>query len=224
MTITRHKHVLTGVVLTLAASSFVATSRSGAHAEEKPVHASFEALPAPGSYALDPPHTFVYFAAQHKVVGMVRGRFDKVSGSIVVVKDPAACTVDVSIETESVDTQNSIRDADLRGADFFDAKKFPTIEYHGKGIRKSGDHWLIDGTVSIHGIKKVMPLEFTFKGSAPAQPGKASRAAFHATGSAQRADFGMKRELLDEIGKASANPDVWIDIDTEALAAGPQKP
>src|SRR3954447_4328837 len=33
------------------------------------------ALPAPGTYGLDPPHTFVYFAARHLVVGMVRGRF-----------------------------------------------------------------------------------------------------------------------------------------------------
>jgi len=34
----------------------------------------------------------------------------------------------------------------------------------------------------------------------------------------KRADFGMTRELLDEIGALSESPDVWIEIDAELLA------
>ena len=175
------------------------------------------ALPAPGTYAFDPPHTFVYFAAQHHVIGMVRGRFDKISGIVIVAEDAAACAVDVSIDAASVDTQKQMGDADLRGAEFFDSQKFPTIRYHGKGIRRSGDGWLIDGSLTIRGVETAVPLAFVFKGTAPFRPGERTRAAFHATASAKRADFGMVRELLDEIGKASTNPDVWIDIDSEVL-------
>jgi len=88
-----------------------------------------EVLPPPGTYTLDAAHTFVYFAARHQLVGMVRGRFNTMSGTIIVAKDPAACAVDVSIETASVDTQNEMRDDDLRGADFFDSKTYPAIRY-----------------------------------------------------------------------------------------------
>lgn len=154
------------------------------------------ALPPPGTYALDAAHNFVYFAAQHQLVGMVRGRFNKMSGTIIVEKDPAACAVDVSIEAPSVDTQerNAGRRSSRRG--FFDSKTFPAIRYRGKGIRRSGDRWLIVGSLTIRGVEKAVPLEFVFKGTAPSQPGKPSRVAFHASASAKRADFGMTRELL----------------------------
>jgi polyisoprenoid-binding protein YceI len=60
-----------------------------------------DALPAPGTYELDPPHTFVVWSAKHKIVGAVRGRFDKIVGTLVVAQDPAACTVDATIEAPS---------------------------------------------------------------------------------------------------------------------------
>jgi hypothetical protein len=43
-----------------------------------------QALPPPGAYEIDPPHTFAYFDARHDVVGLVRGRFDKIAGTITV--------------------------------------------------------------------------------------------------------------------------------------------
>jgi polyisoprenoid-binding protein YceI len=181
------------------------------------------ALPAPGTYALDPPHAFVEFRAQHKIVGMVRGRFDKTAGTIVVSKNPADCSVDVSIDAASLSTQNPVRDADVKGPDFFDAAKFPVITYKGKGIRKTGHGWVTDGTLTIRGLSKTVPLEFRFNGIAPAQPDKPDRLGFHATAALQRATFGMTRELRAEIGKESKAPDVWIDIDAEALGEAPQK-
>lgn len=181
------------------------------------------ALPTPDTYALDPPHTFVDFKAQHKIIGMVRGRFDKTSGTIVVSRNPADCSLDVTIEAASLSTQNPIRDADLKGPDFFDAAKFPAITYKGKGIRKKGSGWVIEGTLTIRGVSKAVPLEFRFNGVAPAQPNKPDRLGFHATGAVQRAAFGMTRELLDEIGKESKAPDVWIEIDAEALGEAPPK-
>ncbi len=174
-------------------------------------------LPAPGTYRLDPPHTFVYFSARHKVVGMVRGRFDATAGTAVVATDPAECTLDVAIEAQSLSTQNPMRDGDVKGPDFFDAAKFPRLTYRGKGIRAAGRGWSMDGTLTIRGVSKVVPLEFEFRGVAPAEAGKPERVGFHATAAVQRAEFGMTRELLAEIGKQSSAPDVWIEIDAEAL-------
>jgi polyisoprenoid-binding protein YceI len=178
--------------------------------------------PAAGMYVLDPDHSFIYFAAQHLVVGRVRGRFNTIRGAAVAGSDRPSSGVDVVIEAASLDTQNDSRDVELRGPDFFDVKAFPTIEYHGTGFRRVGDRWIVDGSLTIRGVVREVPLEVVFKGTAPPQPGKPSRIAVHATAAVKRADFGMTRGLLDEIGTVSARPDVWMEIDAEFLAETPR--
>jgi polyisoprenoid-binding protein YceI len=174
--------------------------------------------PAAGAYVLDPDHSFIYFAAQHMVVGTVRGRFNTMTGAVVAGSDPLLSRVDVVIDGASLDTQNDSRDTHLRSPDFFDVLAFPRIEYHGAGFRKVGQRWIVDGSLMIRGVVREVPLELVVKGIAPAQAGNPSRIAVHATAAVKRADFGMTRGLLDEIGVVSVRPDVWIEIDAEFLA------
>src|SRR5580692_8247810 len=190
----------------------------GGHTAEGPAS---DALPAPGTYELDPPHTFIVWAAKHEVVGMVRGRFDKSAGTLVVAQDPAACTVDVTIEAPSLSTQNPVRDADLRSPAFFDAAKFPTITYRGRGIHRSEAGWVMDGTLMIREASHVVPVTFAFRGVAPAQTGKPTRVAFRGHADAKRAEFNMTRDLVEEIGANATGFDVAIEIDAEALAKAP---
>jgi polyisoprenoid-binding protein YceI len=96
-------------------------------------------LPESGTYNIDSAHSFAYFGAWHHIVGLVRGRFNKVTGTISAAKEPADCAMDISIDTASIDTQIVRRDEDLRGPDFFDVKTFPTMAYRGRGIRRSAD-------------------------------------------------------------------------------------
>jgi polyisoprenoid-binding protein YceI len=100
--------------------AFVLAVCAGPSAETKA--ASEQPTPAPGTYKIDPDHSFVYFGAKHHVVGLVRGRFDKVTGTITVAKDLAVCGVDVTIDPSSISTQNGERDNDLRGSAYFDVK------------------------------------------------------------------------------------------------------
>ncbi len=176
--------------------------------------------PAPGTYMLDPAHSFVYFAAQHMVVGRVRGRFNEISGTFVAGSDPHSSRVDIRIDAGSVDTQNDLRDAELGGPDFFDAAAFPTIDYRATGLRRVGEKWVVEGTLTIREIARAVPLDLVYKGTAPALPGEPSRIAFYATAAVKRADFGMTRGLLDEIGVVSDKPDVWIEIDAEFQTEG----
>lgn len=179
------------------------------------------ALPASGTYNVDPDHSFVYFSAWHHIVGVVRGRFDKTTGTLTVSTDPAACAVDITTDTSTLNTQNSERDEDLRGPDFFDVKKFPTMTYQGRGIRRVGDSWVMDGTLTIRGVAKVVPVTFTFKGIFPdTKPGRPARAAFHGTASTKRGDFGMTRDNKMELGVPPVpGNDVDIEIDVEADAS-----
>jgi len=178
-------------------------------------------LPAPGTYNIDPLHTFVYFSAWHHIVGSVRGRFDKVTGTLTVSQNPADCAVDVTIDTSTVDTQVAERDADLRSPAFFNVKDFPAATYRGRGLHHvSGDSWRLDGTLTIRGISVVVPVTFTFKGMFPDT--KVPRASFHATAGTNRAKFDMTRDNKMELGVPPVpGLDVQIEIDVEADATLP---
>jgi polyisoprenoid-binding protein YceI len=182
-------------------------------------------LPEPGTYDVDPIHSFAYFSAWHHIVGRVRGRFNKVTGTITATKEPADCAVDISIDTASIDTQFARRDDDLRGPDFFDVKNFPAMTYRGRGIRKTADGaWVMDGSLTIRGVTKEVPLMFQFKGMFPDMPaGQPPRASFHATAAVKRGDFAMTRDNLMELGPNPKGPDVDIQIDVEANASTPAK-
>jgi len=187
-----------------------------------PIQKSVEAqaLPAPGTYKIDPRHSFAYFSAWHHLVGRVRGRFDQVSGTITVSPDPAACSVDVTIDVATISTQVSQRDDDLRSEAYFDVKKFLTMTYQGRGIhRVSADLWRMDGSLTMHGITKVVPLTFKYNGVfADANPNHPARVAFHGTAATKRAEFGMgARDNAAEVADSTA-PDVDIEIDVEADA------
>jgi len=215
--------LLIGAGWALANKTSAAAHPGAPAGKAKPEVAS--ALPAPGTYQIDPVHSFVYFGAWHHIVGLVRGRFDNTTGTITVSQDPAACALDVTIDTFSVSTQFTERDDDLRGPDFFDVRKFPTMTYQGRGIRQtSGGQWTMDGTLTIRGISKVVPITFTFKGLFPDTPAnKPPRASFHAIAATKRGDFGMIRDNKMELGVPPApGSDVDIEIDVEANKIQPK--
>jgi polyisoprenoid-binding protein YceI len=209
------------VVLTLCGTAVVTMGTPKGLASSS----SVAALPPPGTFNIDPAHTFAYFGASHHIVGLVRGRFDKVTGTISATKEPADCAVDISIDTASINTQIARRDEDLRGPDFFDVKNFPAMTYRGHGIRSSADGaWVMAGSLSVRGVTKEVPLTFRFKGMFPDMPaGQPARASFHATAAVKRGDFGMTRDNLMELGPNPKGTDVEIELDVEANASTPTK-
>jgi polyisoprenoid-binding protein YceI len=213
--------VVVGVVLTLCGIAVVTMGTPRGLASSS----STATLPAPGTYNIDPAHTFAYFGARHHIVGLVRGRFDRVTGTISAAKEPPDCAVDISIDTASINTQVARRDEDLRGPDFFDVKNFPTMSYRGRGIRQTADGaWAMDGSLTIRDVTKEVPLTFRFKGLFP-DPAQSHppRAPFHATAAVKRGDFGITRDNLMELGSNPKGPDVEIEIDVEANASTPAK-
>ncbi|HWZ50497.1 MAG TPA: YceI family protein [Granulicella sp.] len=186
--------------------------------------AAAQALPAPGTYQIDGDHSFAFFGARHHVIGLVRGRFDKVLGTITVSQNLTACSVDITIDVSSISTQVHERDEDLLSPAYFDVKKFPTMTYQGRGIRHISDNsWTMDGSLTIHGVTKVVPLTFISNGmDLSVQRGNPARASFHASAATKRADFGMGgRDNLLELGDATT-PDVQIEIDVEMAEIGPK--
>jgi polyisoprenoid-binding protein YceI len=180
-------------------------------------------LPTPGTYKIDPRHSFAYFSAWHHLVGRVRGRFNSVNGTIVSSPDPAACSVDVVIDAATIDTQVPQRDEDLRSPAYFEVAKFPSMTYQGRGIHRTpAGLWQMDGSLTIHGVTKVVPIIFQYNGVfADPNPKNPARVAFHANAATKRAQYGMgARDNKNEVGDA-VEPDVDIQLDVEADATPP---
>lgn len=173
-------------------------------------------LPVPGVYTVDPAHTFVGFAAQHLVVGRVRGRFERVAGTVTVAEDPLASVLEATIESASINTMFPARDEDLRSPRFLDAAAHPTITYRSTGVveRPRGE-WLVLGALTLRGVTRPLPLTVRFEGSISDSTGDA-RAAFHATGTVTRSQFGLLAELSKEAGSMLIGDDVALEIEAEA--------
>ena len=113
---------------------------------------------------MDPVHSSVEFSIRH-LVGRVMGRFKEFSGTIVYdEKKIQNSSVQVTIKTSSIDTENEKRDGHLRSPDFFDTEKYPEITFQSKRvIKKDGKAYAV-GPLNIHGIEKEIRLPFKVLG------------------------------------------------------------
>ena len=93
---------------------------------------SATAVAAPANYQIDTKgmHASVNFKIQHLGYSWLTGRFDQFGGTFVYDSEkPSNSKVDVSIDTDSVNTNHAERDKHLRSGDFLDVKKFPKATF-----------------------------------------------------------------------------------------------
>ena len=167
------------------------------------------------AWQLDPAHSSAQFAVRHMGISTVRGTFTKLSGSAQY--DPANAkndSVEVTIDTASVDTRVEMRDNDLRSDHFFDVQKYPTMTFRSTKVESAGtDKLKITGDLTIRGITK--PVILAVDG--PSKPVDDGRGHLHmgvsATGSVNRTDFGMTGY------QGMVGNDVQLTIDAELVQA-----
>lgn len=180
--------------------------------------AAFVSLPARahmGVYTIDPTHSAVSFKVRH-FFSKVPGKFDKFAGTIKFDQQNwAASSVDVSIETASINTSNEGRDKHLRSPDFFDAAKYPVITFHSTKIEAlDATHLRITGDFTMHGVTKPVVLNAEYTGSGPGPQG-VKLAGFTATTKIDRQDFGVAWNHAVE-GTNVLGDDIEIEISVEA--------
>jgi polyisoprenoid-binding protein YceI len=168
---------------------------------------------------VDPDHSIIEFRVAHMVVSKTAGRFMDYSGFIEM--DPEAKTfktIEATINTASVNTNQEKRDAHLRNADFFDVEKFPTMTYKLKSYKKQGDSYTAVGDLTLHGVTKEITLAGTFNGVTK-DPWGNTRAGFNAEGKLNRKDFGMIWNKTLDSGGLVVGDDVSIRLDIECIKA-----
>jgi polyisoprenoid-binding protein YceI len=174
-----------------------------------------------GTWKLDPAHSDVGFVVGHLVVSKVHGRFDAFSGTVVTDENLARTSVRVSIEAASVNTHLSVRDNQVRSADFLDAEHFPNITFASTAVRAEKGRYLVDGDLTIRGTTRPVTLDLTVNGFSPDTFG-ATRASFSATTTIDRNDYGVSFNApIPGLANAMLLSDaVTINLDVEAVLQG----
>ncbi len=173
---------------------------------------------AADNYKIDNIHSYIGFSVQHLVITKVRGSFGEYSAKITVdEKKPEKSTVELKIETASINTNNEKRDNHLRNSDFFDAKKFPYITFKSKEVvKKGGNNFVVKGPLTMRGKTKniEIPLEITDRIKDPYGNTK-----FGVNGSLKidRQDWGVSwNKTMDKGGLVVGN-EVEIELNIEAV-------
>ena len=176
-----------------------------------------EEVPAAGTYALDPSHSQVGFAVRHVMVSKTRGRFSDFAGTVEIGENALESSVEVTIQTASIDTRDEQRDGHLRSGDFFDAEAWPTMTYQSRSVRQVGEgRYIVEGDLTIKDVTKPVPLELSFEGGA-ADPWGGVRIGFSAKAELDREAFGLTWNQALETGGVLVGKKVSIEIEAEAI-------
>jgi polyisoprenoid-binding protein YceI len=164
---------------------------------------------------IDPVHSTVGFKIRH-LFGYVTGRFTDVTGVIKIDPNhPESASVEATIGVKSIDTANTMRDNDLRGDNFFQADKYPTMTFKSASVSNvQGQEADVTGDLTLHGVTKPVTLHVKFLGKGPGMGGVVTTG-WEATGSLKRSDYGLTWSKTIE-GTQLVGDDVDIDLEITA--------
>jgi len=150
------------------------------------------ALAQTSTWSIDAAHSEVDFTVRHMSVSNVHGRFGNLSGKILLNEaDITKSSVQVTIDATTVDTGVTMRDADLKSANFFDTATFPSASFTSTTVVKSGSNLTVSGSLTLHGVTK--PVVLNVEGPSGPAPGMDHKphSGFSATTTIKRTDFGI---------------------------------
>jgi len=167
---------------------------------------------APESFTIDSRHTYPRWAVSHHGFSIYRGQFNKTSGKLVIDWVAKTGSIEVEVETASINTGDPPFDTDLRGANWFDTDRHPKMIYRAKSLRFEKDVPVeAIGELTFLGVTR--PLTLTISGAKcgthPAS--KKALCGAEVTGSIKRSQFGMKA------GLPSIADDIHLTIEIEAF-------
>lgn len=170
-----------------------------------------------GDWSIDPAHSNAHFTVRHMMVSNVSGDFGKISGQVNYDgKHLDKAAVEAVIDATTIDTREPKRDAHLKGPDFLDVGKFPTMSFKSKRIVVLPDgRFKLIGDLTLHGVTK----EVVLTADAPASPVKDPfgkiRMGASATTKINRKDFGISFNMPMDNGGVVVGDDVAVTLDVE---------
>lgn len=161
------------------------------------------------TWVLDPTHSELTFKVKHMMISNVKGEFKDFSID-VIGDDITKAVIKASIQTSSINTNNTDRDNHLKSADFFDAEKYGDLSFTSSSIKHKDDNeYELKGALTIKGISKEVSLEVEF-GGINKDPWGNEKAGLSFSGKINRKDWGLNWNTALETGGVLVSDDVRI--------------
>src|SRR5260370_32904381 len=107
------------------------------------------------SWTIDKNHAQTNFQIRHMGVSTVRGSISGVTGTIVWdQKDPSKSSVEATIDTNTVNTNNSARDTDLKSDKYFNVANYPTMTFKSTSVSRVNGKLQVVGDLTLAGETK----------------------------------------------------------------------
>jgi polyisoprenoid-binding protein YceI len=172
------------------------------------------------SWTVDPMHTQVEFSAKHMGLMTVKGHFTGVRVAIDLNEDDfTASSVEATIDTHSLITNDARRDAHLKSPDFLNVEQFPTITFESTRIERAAhDHYKMTGDLTIRNLTRPVTLGVVYSGQAK-DPMGSLHAGFSAYATINRKDWGLTWNVALETGGLLVSEEVKLALEVEVVKA-----
>jgi polyisoprenoid-binding protein YceI len=165
------------------------------------------------NWTIDKNHSQVNFAIKHMGVSTVRGSISGITGTIVWdEKDPSKSSVEATMDTTTVDTNNAARDTDLKSDKFFNVAKYPTMTFKSTSVKRVDGKLQVVGDLTLAGVTKSVTLDVD--GPTAPQKGMGGKMVIglSATGLVKRSDYAFAPKMPAMV----IGDEVQFTIDSEA--------
>ena len=171
------------------------------------------------TWQMDPDHSSFQFKIRHLTVSNVKGDFSKLKGVVMIDdQDIARLKIEVVIDATSVNTGHAQRDEHLRGPDFFDVTKYPTITFVSKKVIKADtDRLKVVGDLTIHGVIREITVDVEGPTPEVKDPWGNFRRGATATTKINRRDFGLTWNKVLDTGGLVVGEEVNIYVELELV-------
>ncbi len=168
------------------------------------------------NWTLDKSHSNLAFTVTHMMLSEVDGKFQDFDVKMTSAKpDFTDAQIDLTADVNSIYTNQEKRDGHLKSGDFFDAAKYPKLEFKSKSISKvSGNKYKLMGDLTMHGVTKPVTLDAVITGPVTNPQNKKTLAGFKVSGEVKRADF-----TLGTIPAAVVSDEITIRATGELVKA-----
>ncbi len=173
----------------------------------------------PELWRVDPLHSSAQFSVRHMMISTVRGQFGGVKGTVLYdAKNPAASSVEVTIDCSTVNTGEAKRDADLKGPEFFDVKRYPVMKFKSTAVTAAGPGRLrVAGNLTINATVRPVTLDVDGPTAPIRDTQQREKIGVSAVAKISRKDFGILYNPVMETGGVAVSDEVSIILELELL-------
>ncbi|HUC82825.1 MAG TPA: YceI family protein [Flavisolibacter sp.] len=162
-------------------------------------------------WAIDPSHSEVLFKAKHLMITTVTGYFRTFDLKVETTSNDfqSATKIEFTADINSIDTNNSQRDAHLKSEDFFNAAEYSQLKFVGTKYEGYGDEAKLYGELTIRDVTRTVVLNVEY-GGLVVDPYGQTKAGFTVNGKISRKDFGLTWNAVTEAGSVVVSDEIKI--------------